>query len=150
LTLFSILAGEGIALFTFCQLASAYRKEVVMFRVRSRGLPSYRAHLEEVKRRLPEAHREALAAGADHLHDRAAGAAADVGWEPGAALSWGWHHNEPHLMVAQTKEGDALFDHEFGTETTPPHPVIRTAVHEAMPEARRIYTETLSRQAGLL
>lgn len=110
-----------------------------MFKINARAITSRKAHYEAALKHLPEVHRQAQEIGAAHLHAHAAQALEEAGLDS-SPLKIGWQGPRVHLGIEHTPAGDALFDHEFGTEEEAPTPIMRTAITAAHPAANALYS----------
>lgn len=122
-----------------------------MFRLKNNATASYAKRFKEAHRHLPQAEHRAQEAAFTHLHGVASDAVRSVGGDP-SPLSLQWKNGSAHIQIDKGEAGDKLFDEEFGRpdiEQGMPHPVIRTAVNNARPQARGIYKDVLRRELGI-
>ena len=122
-----------------------------MFRFTNTATAPFLARVKQAHGRLPQAEHKAQLAGISHLHTMASDAVASTGNDP-SPLAVTWHEGQAHIVIEHGLAGDKMFDEEFGhpeIEEGMPHPVIRTAMNDARPQARAIYMETLRSEMGV-
>jgi len=143
------LEGSGVAVprDVPCEVHAPIREDGV-FKLDARAITDRKGHFERAVVRLPEAHREAQAVAAAHLHQHASAALEEAGIDS-SPLKVGWQGNQVHLGIEYSPAGDALFDHEFGTEEEGPNPTIRTAVTAAHPAANALYSFHVRSRLGI-
>ena len=118
-----------------------------MFRLRNTVTPVKR-QFERAVAQLPVAHQSAVTVATTHLHETAVEAALQAGRDP-AALTVAGHPSAPFVGIEQIPEGHQLANQEYGTPKASPSPVLRTAVRNETPTAKKIYDAHLRQGLGL-
>ena len=116
--------------------------------MRDNAFAPRKAHVERAIKRLPGAHRQAQLAGITHAHRLVTEAAEGAGLDSGPLRVF-QGDGAPYVGIENGPNGDALFDHEFGTPESAPNPVLRTTLQAAHPAVGRTYADTLWRGLGL-
>ncbi|MBU6430012.1 MAG: hypothetical protein KGR26_13440 [Cyanobacteria bacterium REEB65] len=118
-----------------------------MFRITDGVFTPAKERVESAVRALPSAHRLAVGEGIAHIHRHVVAAAKDEGL-PHHAVIVGWNRGRVHLGVSGGDAGQAVADHELGTETSPPHATLRKAAMRAHPAGQALYETRLREELG--
>ena len=119
-----------------------------MFAVHGDGIEPSKKVLQTAIERLPIAHSVARHHAVTHLHGKASQALKNEDVDD-SALSVFNQKGVSYLGIERSNEGDALFDHEFGTADKTPAVTIRKAIRDNYPVANAVYNNHLWRGLGL-
>lgn len=115
-----------------------------MFSFTDHAFAPRRPLIQQAINRLPEAHQKAMAAGNAALHQKVVEAAELTGLKTDPIVV-----TPRGVDIADGEDGNALFDHEFGTPEAAPNSTLRNAVYKALPEATAVYHGVIRKELGI-
>jgi hypothetical protein len=120
-----------------------------VFGFRDDAISPHGPRLESLRRDLPRAHHAAHHEATQHLHRKVSEVAEGNGL-PTDPIRVFKGQTGLYVGIGFSPEGDRLANLEFGLPNDAPRPVFRQAAHNALPEARSVYSSALRQMLGLI